>query len=96
MRTLEEKIKFDYGLTTRKRHAVQFRHLGNTRAGVVYIPARGFPIMTIQEKRQGITMLGVYQIRGNVMRGLGYQTILAAIEEFNQLTAVASNIIIDT
>lgn len=49
MRTLEQRLKFDHGLTI-GRHLVNMTHEGNTRKALIEISARGLVHMLLQPR----------------------------------------------
>lgn len=81
-RPLEERLKFDYGFSINKEYHVQFNKNGTKRSGMLLIPSRGFPILTLKESN-GI--LETYKVVKDNMRSAGSISKPYAIEQFDFL-----------
>ncbi len=67
-RTLEERIKFDYGLTTGKDHLVRFAYQGRSINTLVHITARGV-VWWINEPDAGTMWASWERLNGNKSLG---------------------------
>ena len=98
MRTLEARLKFDSGLTV-GLHGVVFQAMrGDTqgaRRGVVTIPTKGRPRITLLSNGRLGAYLTTYEVREDMT--VPYGAIAAqplALEHFRELTKDATKIII--
>ena len=82
VRTLEERLKFDLGLTVETLHAVRFRRGEDEQVALVYIPRRGYPRVIV---RKG-TFIITSRVKGDLMKTVGVQTTQQYGEEFDQKT----------
>lgn len=88
-RTLEQRLKFDFGLTIETVHPVRFRKGEGERAALVYIPRRGYPRVTIRNEMYVTTN----KVKGDNMETVGVQTTWQHGAEFDQKTAAPAVII---
>lgn len=98
MRTLEERLKFDSNLTV-GQHGVRFSLLRGdihaTRRGVVTIPNKGYPRITLLSTGKLGAYLTTYEVRGDMTVPFGAITTLpSALEEFRELISTATKIIV--